>query len=146
MKYLAFAIIASLLMAGLLAQCRQRPPSIPTDANWVGAPEGGTWITCRIVRMSLALHCSCQIYDEDGRLWATGRYVLGEIIEDRTVPVGAGESAEDFSALSAFDGKIVYLRSGHLLVPDGCVDYILPYNHGRHVRYMMGKEIESMSY
>jgi len=128
-----------------------RPTGLPVNAEWVGGYDGGAWIACRWQAKEPAATYSCSVFsDSSGSTWAEGQFVLA-----KSVPVGETQGVKYEAiadpiagrpAYNSWDGSIIYLRDGSLLVPNGWVKYPLDGSHGKRVRYSTGKQVEEIDY
>ncbi len=82
-----------------------RPAKVPNEALWVGAPDGGVWIYCK-VDSDRDVNV-CKVYNEfTGDMMAAGDYVSIRSKSAITNPV-----------YSAFDGHVILLQNGDVLTP-----------------------------
>ncbi|HET9240240.1 MAG TPA: hypothetical protein VFO10_23455 [Oligoflexus sp.] len=51
----------------------ERAAGIPADHEWIGGPDGGTWIHCKPEKEYKEFRCS--VYGESGELYAKGLYL-----------------------------------------------------------------------
>lgn len=92
----------------------QRPDQIPKEADWVGGPDGGVWVSIDSVYEFGMYQLS--IYHESGEPELTGLFSLTEACkEEISQPI----KTESFSG---FDGGKVYLD--HIVAGGYCYLYI----------------------
>ncbi|MEZ5353892.1 MAG: hypothetical protein R2762_14740 [Bryobacteraceae bacterium] len=85
-----------------------RPPAgVPSDAVWVGGPDGGVWASVRHSGESEA-EVSAEIYTEGGEPLYRGRLRLEP-------PEPALGRLDDAELYSAWDGEKLHLRDGRAL-------------------------------
>ncbi len=106
-RKIILALLALIATACSNGPVPDRPSSVPPSAEWVGGDKGGSWIECEFDSTSKANRC--HVYNENtGRLKAEGLYVLRSTGEG----VRPGELSYSF-----FDGRVIGLMDGRLLVP-----------------------------
>lgn len=128
-----------------------RPANVPGSAEWAGGADGGAWIDCRWEAKEPATLYSCTTFnDNTGEVWARGQFVLSrtnrapEPHEGRFITIAGPRS--DRPSYRSFDGSVIYLSTGELLVPDGWVDHPWENGHGKRVHYSLGEETEEVEY
>jgi hypothetical protein len=90
-----------LVIAALLVGCspgQSRPSNLPTDATWLGGPDGGVWLACVQLNPS---RLRCSVFQENGDLLQSGTY--------------SAKSTVSVTDLVAFDGNTLLTRTEALV-------------------------------
>ena len=97
----------------------ERPASVPLDAMSAIGPDGGAWANCHYIK---TMHAKCELFlSSTEEIWVRGNYLLK--VEDALVEIGsAGELEVLMNGFSLFDGQVIYLTEGMILIPDGVID------------------------
>lgn len=112
------------LIAAAFAACQPsegvppvRPVAVPAEAVWAGGPDGGAWIRC-VPLAGTPDGYDCATYDQAGRPWAEGTFVLRRVRWDRAAGRAAYAPARRPDALrySAFDGETIHLLDSLVLI------------------------------
>ncbi len=147
--------ILSLIPALVALACGIQPPprpvGVPTEAVWAGGSDGGAWIGCKWQTNEPTTSYSCTTYsDSNGRIWAEGQFVLARSAQPSNASKRRFVAVVDpFSgqlSYDGYDGRIIYLSTGKLLVPEGWIDHPGSNGHGHRVRYSLGEEKEEIEY
>lgn len=96
---------ACFLCLPLLLACGvHRPSQVPKASVWVGPKEGGAWV---LLGARQDGRWPVQVWDRNGALRADGSFVLR----------GMARVSIETHELAAWDGRLLALKDGSLLVP-----------------------------
>ena len=130
-------LLAVLVLAGCAAE-PPRPAGLPSDASWAGGADGGSWVSCGQTTKEPYAAFDCRLFSENGKLESEGNFVHAEKAATGFKPVGA-----PFPRISPawYDGDVIGLEDGRLLVPHGLVNHPFGDGHGKRQEYAMGRAI-----
>ncbi|MBM4221026.1 MAG: hypothetical protein FJ170_03650 [Gammaproteobacteria bacterium] len=137
-------LVATVL--GLVAACSpgsgpERPVNVPASASWTGNVEGGVWLDCQPVPEVSDRH-ACRAWFQTGTMISQGEYLLRHRIWNQQAL--RSEFSEPvvgvLPAFETFDGRWIFLKDDHVLLPDGVISYPDSQEHGKRQSYSLGVE------
>jgi hypothetical protein len=135
------ATIMSLVAACSAGTDPERPVNVPPSARWTGNVEGGVWLDCGTVP-SAPHRYTCRAWFQTGAMLSAGEYLLRHrrwnqqaLRSEYSEP--AGGTLPDFET---FDGRWIFLKDDHVLLPDGVISYPDSHGHGKRQAYSLGVE------
>ncbi|MCL4781186.1 MAG: hypothetical protein KJ049_13425 [Gammaproteobacteria bacterium] len=119
----------------------ERPVDVPSSASWTGNVEGGVWLDCEPLP-SVPDRYACRAWFQAGGMVSEGEYLLRRRSwNQRALRSEYSEPADGaLPAFETFDGRWIFLKDEHVLLPDGVVSYPDSPGHGTRQAYSLGVE------
>jgi hypothetical protein len=119
----------------------ERPVDVPASASWTGNVEGGAWLDCEPLP-SVPDRYTCRAWFQAGGMLSEGEYLLRRRSwNQRALRSEYSEPADGaLPAFETFDGRWIFLKDEHVLLPDGVVSYPDSPGHGTRQAYSLGVE------